>query len=94
MTPSEGFPPLWHWKHYGDSFREIPKEVVLSCIRYRVSIHEGLLVLTETGSAWGCNRRISITGLGTEFPKIECDGSVEVSLIKEAICFQKLSVKY
>jgi hypothetical protein len=89
MLPSEGFGALWHWKHYAEPLREMPNKTILRGCAYRVACHEGMIVFSESGSAWGCNRRISISRAGTNLPTVELDGPTPAGHVSDAIEFAK-----
>lgn len=36
----------------------LPEYALLSCIKYRITEHEGMIVFTEDGPMWGCFTRI------------------------------------
>ncbi len=84
MLPSEGFGDLWHWKHYAEPLREMPDKTILRGCAYRIAHHEGLIVFSESGSAWGCNRRISISRVGTNLPAVELDGPTPAGHVSDA----------
>jgi hypothetical protein len=87
MLPSEGFGALWHWRHYAEPLAEMPGQTIFRGCAYRVARHEGMIVFSEIGGAWGCNRRISISRVGRSLPLVELDGPTPAGHVSDAIEF-------
>jgi hypothetical protein len=77
----------------GKMIKDIPKEVLLSCIQYRVTEVEGMIVFSENNGMYGCCDRMIFTKgqysswrlqLKTTFNTIQVSHIIEAyKLIKE-----------